>query len=382
MKIVHLCLSAFFIDNCSYQENMLPKYHVKMGHEVTVIASLFTYGRNGKISYLEKGSVYNDPNGFKVIRLNYRWPAKLNKVLRHYVGLKETLELESPDIIFVHNMTFGDSGIVVDYVKKHPCVQVYADCHADYVNSGKNFFSREILNRRIRGYQAKKFEPIIKKGYGVTPMRCRYLIDFMKFDSSLIEFLPMGVDDEAIPTNKDEVRKRIRIELSIPNDAFIIFTGGKIDKLKNTHVLLDALSELSNKNIYLLICGTLTPEMDYLRERIDNNPNIHYLGWCAADRVMDCMIASDLACFPGTHSTLWEQSVGVGIPAIFKEWNEMTHVNVNNNCLLVKGDDVVELKEAINSVVFTDKYEKLKILSLKASRSFLYSEIAKKAIGG
>ena len=47
MKIVHLCLSAFFIDNYSYQENMLPKYHVKMGHKVTVIASIFSFNNEG-----------------------------------------------------------------------------------------------------------------------------------------------------------------------------------------------------------------------------------------------------------------------------------------------------------------------------------------------
>ena len=27
MKIVHLCLGCFYIDNYSYQENMLPKFH-------------------------------------------------------------------------------------------------------------------------------------------------------------------------------------------------------------------------------------------------------------------------------------------------------------------------------------------------------------------
>lgn len=72
MKIVHLCLSAFFIDNYSYQENILPKYHVKMGHVVTVIASLFTYNKEGKGCMLEGYTEYDDRNGYHVVRLPYK----------------------------------------------------------------------------------------------------------------------------------------------------------------------------------------------------------------------------------------------------------------------------------------------------------------------
>lgn len=28
MKILHICLASFYIDNYSYQENLLPKFHM------------------------------------------------------------------------------------------------------------------------------------------------------------------------------------------------------------------------------------------------------------------------------------------------------------------------------------------------------------------
>ncbi len=108
--------------------------------------------------------------------------------------------------------------------------------------------------------------------------------------------------------------------------------------------------------------------------------NIHLLGWCNAQRVMNVMVASDFVCFPGTHSTLWEQSVGVGLPGIFKHWDEIDHVNVNGNCIFVKGDDVDEIVSAINKLLDKDTYLVYKSLSEKASAAFLYSEIAKKSI--
>ena len=95
MKIVHLCLSAFFIDNYSYQENILPKYHVKMGHVVTVIASLFTYNKEGKGCMLEGYTEYDDKNGYHVVRLPYKKPVKMNHILRHYVNFEKILERET-----------------------------------------------------------------------------------------------------------------------------------------------------------------------------------------------------------------------------------------------------------------------------------------------
>ena len=85
MKIVHLCLSSVFIDNYSYQENMLPKYHKLSGNEVTVIASLVTFDTFGKYTLLNEPSVKIDNAGFKVIRLEYLKPfTKLTKFLRVY----------------------------------------------------------------------------------------------------------------------------------------------------------------------------------------------------------------------------------------------------------------------------------------------------------
>ena len=380
MRILHLCLSAFFVDNYSYQENMLAKYHVKQGHEVTVIASLFTFDKNGKGKYFSEASSYQDKNGFKVVRLAYSPPIRINKIFRHYVGLKENLDKLQPDVIFVHNASFGDTPIIRRYLKKHKEVKLFADSHVDYINSAQNWLSKHILHPIIWRHYSKVIEPYMQKCYGVTPLRCRFLKEVYHVNPDIVEYLPLGVDDDLIPPNREEVRKQVRQEFKLNEDDFLIFTGGKIDRLKNTHVLIDALSQLNNPKLHLVICGVLTPQMEYLKESIENNANIHYLGWCDAERVMNCMVASDLACFPGTHSTLWEQSVGVGLPAIFKHWPEMEHVNVNGNCCFVERDRVDELASVIEKMIDPENYVKTKALAQESAKRFLYSEIAKKAI--
>jgi len=377
MKIVHLCTCNFFIDGYSYQENMLPKYHVKMGHDVTVIASLVSFNQEGKACLLPSPSERIDENGFKVIRLAYKKPTRINKFLRRFHDFYNTLCKENPDVIFCHGVSL-DTTEIVKYLKKHSQVKLYCDNHADYINSASNFLSKNILHKIVWRHYAQKLAPYMKKCYGVTPMRCHFLKDMYHIDPKIIEFLPMGVDDEAIPKNRDEIRNVIREELGIPNDAFLIMTGGKIDERKNTHYLIEAIKELNNSRLHIVICGVLSPEMEYLKEQFDKNT--HYLGWCNAERVMNCMVASDLVCFPGTHSTLWEQAVGVGIPAIFKRWNDMTHMNVNDNCVFIKGEDVDELQQVIYKMLSEEYYNNLKHRATIAAPSFLYSDIAMKAI--
>lgn len=379
MKIVHLCLSAFFIDNYSYQENILPKYHVKFGHSVTVIASLFSFNGKGEGYYMDGYTEYDDKNGFHVIRLPYKFPQKVNRTLRHYEGFSEVLEKEAPDLIFSHNVSYGDITVLIKYLKKHPEVKVYADNHADYINSAKNFASKKILHPIIWRYYAKKLEPYLEKCFGVTPMRCRFLTDMYHINPNKVDYLPMGVDDDSIPKDRQKVFERIRNELNIPLDDKVIITGGKIDRLKNTDILVSAFQSIGDSHMHLIVCGTFTEEMSSLEEAIKNIPQIHYMGWCDANRVIDCMLASDMACFPGTHSTLWEQSVGLGLPAIFKLWHEMEHVNINDNCIFVKGDDTKELELSIKKI-FT-KYNEFRAASSIAAQSFLYSNISRRAIG-
>lgn len=380
MRILHLCLGNFFIDNYSYQENMLTKYHVLQGHDVAVIASLFTFDENGKGKELPSPNRYKDKNGFEVIRLAYKRPKKWNRFFRHYNGLESAIEEFCPDVIFSHNVSYGDTKLVRDYLVRHPEVRLFADNHADYVNSAKNWLSYHVKHRIIWRFYAKKLEPYMVRCYGVTPMRCRFLKEMYHIAPNKIEFLPMGVDDNAIPENREEVRNMVRRELGIDKHDTVIFTGGKIDRLKNTHVLISALEKMKNDHVHLVICGTLTPSMEHLRESIDANNHIHYLGWCDASRVMNCMVASDLACFPGTHSTLWEQAVGVGLPSVFKKWNEMEHVNVNGNCVFINGDNVGELADSLTNMIIPTNFDILKKKAKEAARSFLYSEIARKAI--
>ena len=122
---------------------------------------------------------------------------------------------EKPDIIFVHNTSFGDAKYVKKYMKEHPGTFLFADSHADWINSARNFLSKNILHKIIWRHYTQMLLPYYQKVYGVLPIRCDFLYDVYSVPREKIELLPLGVDDDAIPSNKEEIKNDIRNKLRI-----------------------------------------------------------------------------------------------------------------------------------------------------------------------
>lgn len=384
MKIVHLCLSSFYIDNYSYQENMLPKYHVMQGHEVTVIASLVSFDSNGQPCLLKGESSTITKEGFKVIRVDYKRPFyKFNKFVRFYNNTYKLLEKEKPDLIFIHDFSFMDISKIIKYVSKHKNVKIFVDCHTDYINSAQTWVSKKIFHHIIWRYYAKILSPYVEKFYGVTPLRCDFLRDAYNIDPKKVELLVMGVDDELLK-NKDRIliRKKYSSTLGINDSDFIIVTGGKIDEKKNIHLVMQAVNNLNQKNVKLVIFGTVAPEMKTLFDSLIISNSIVYIGWLNSETIIDYLILADLIVFPGTHSVLWEQAVGIGTPCIFKYWEGMTHIDVGGNCEFLYKDTAIEMTSLLNLILNKkDKYKQMKDVAVKKGlENFSYSKISKRAI--
>jgi 1,2-diacylglycerol 3-alpha-glucosyltransferase len=385
MKIMHCCLAAFYIDNYGYQENILPKVHGIQGHNVRIVASTENYLEDKTLGYSKPGRYINE-NGIPVCRIPYvNWiPDVLVRKLRIYNGLKEELEQFKPDIIFLHDIQFLDILTIVKYVKKHPQTKIFADGHTDFINSARNWVSKNILHKIIYKWCAKVIEPYTEKFFGVTPLRAKFFEEVYGIDTSKIDVLVMGYDDsEPTKTPQAEVRKNIREQLNITEEEFLIVTGGKIDERKKIHNLIKAFSDLNLPNSKLLVFGTPTPDMENKIEKLCNHPNIINVGWSNQSEICNYLLASDVAFYPGTHSVIWEQTVGLGVPSVFKRWEGMTHVDVGGNCILMDEGDEDEIKSIISTLI-SDKVLLNKMSSVAKNKGkviFSYSEIAKKAIG-
>ncbi|WP_099354715.1 glycosyltransferase family 4 protein [Fredinandcohnia onubensis] len=383
MKILHLCLASFYVDNYSYQENMLPKYHKLLGLEVEIIASLVSFDENGKSCLLENSSQYVNEHGIPVTRLEYKKSLESRR-LRRYVGTFEAISSAKPDIIFIHGCQFLDILQVVKYVKKNPNVLIYVDNHADFSNSATNWLSKNILHKIIWKKCAKLIEPFTEKFYGVLPARVDFLKNVYSLPKEKVELLVMGADNEKIEEAKNpSIKSKIRNQYNILPTDFLIITGGKIDKAKKqTILLMQAIKKIDNPNVKLIVFGSIIEELKEEVFNLIDGEKIQYIGWLKGEDSYKYFASADLAVFPGRHSVYWEQVVGLGIPAIFKKWDGTSHVDIGGNCSFLFNDSVEEIKKNIDLLLNDkDKYLDMKsIAEKKGMQEFSYLDIAKRSI--
>lgn len=381
-KVVHLCLANFYTDGYSYQENMLPKFHQKLGYETAIIASLDTFNKAGQFVQYSGDLVYRNEYDILVRRLPYRSPEKLYRILRRYQGVREALEQAKPDMLFIHGCQFSDIDIVADYLKAHPDVKVYVDNHADFNNSATNYLSRNILHRRIWKRCAHVIEPYTSKFYGVVPARVDFLKEMYGLPAHKCDLLVMGADDDAVEQAlRPEVRAERRRAWGVSDDDIVIVTGGKIDHNKpQVLTLMRVVNSLSDSRVKLIVFGSVA---DDLKAEFDSSltDKVIHIGWRRSEDIYEDFAAADLVAFPGLHSVLWEQSVGMGVPGVFKRIEGFEHIDLGGNCLFFEKDDAQEYTTRILAALNT--LDEMKTVAVaKGMKTFSYREIAKRALEG
>lgn len=384
MRILHCCLACFYIDGYSYQENILPRYHKNLGHDIKIVASRLNYKNNKELELSDSGSYFNE-DGIEVTRLNYHklLPLFLAKKIRLYIGLEDYLGDFRPEIIFLHDINFMSLITIAKYCEEFTSTIVLADTHTDFVNSASNLFSRNLLHKGFYKSIIKRVDDKILLYYGTTPVRSKFLSEMYGIDNKKIRLLPFGADNLLIENfDRKSLQKSLRRKYNIPESSIIVVSGGKIDKRKNLHELIEAVCEFSLEDVVLILFGIPNDEMNEFISSKRGEANLILVGWLNSREIYEVLLAGDLAIFPGTHSVLWEQAVGAGVPCVFRSWEGMNHIDLGGNCLLLSNGDKKEIMNLIKSLIQDNTI--LMDLSLKARhlgpKHFSYSAIAEQTL--
>ena len=375
MKILHIAPNAPYNNYWGYQENLLPKYQRKLGHDVTLIVTN-TEHCDGKICEIAC-TRYDLNDGEHIIRsrINKTGIKSIDKS-RAYIPVYNELLIIQPDFVFFHGLISSTIFDVIKYKKQHKDCIIVQDNHLDY-NIGIRY------NGIVRSYFRWKNKLSIKyvdKVYGVTPWRKKYAEDYFGIPCNKTDVLLMGADDEKINfTDKEQIRRNIRNKYFVRENDFLIVTGGKIDKNKNIDLLMEAC--VGRPHTKLLVFGSVSDELKDKVSSLIENDNIIYIGWINADDVYNYFLAADLVMFPGQHSVLWEQACASKVPCVFKEWEGMDHVNNGGNSDFIAHVTVDSIANKINELEYTDKYFEMKTIAESNNTDiYLYSKIAEKSL--
>ena len=382
MKILHVCLAAFYVDNYSYQENILPRMHKQLGHEVKILASTETFLKGKKLGYIEPSEYLNE-DGIFVKRIAYKkcLPLKIAKKLRVYIDFQEFLEAFSPDIIFLHDVQFCSITQIIKYAKTHN-VRIIADGHTDFINSARTIGSKA-LHLCVYKPFIKKAEPFIEKFYGTLPARVDFFKEFYKVEPQKVSFLPMGADDNLVKkyTHLDATKVLDKYNFSKDSKDFIIVTGGKISANKFQMLeLMKTINTCKNHSVKLLVFGSVA---DDIKEEFYDlcSDKVVYAGWASVEESYQYFSIADLIVFPSTHSVYWEQAAGMGKPLMLKFWNGITHIDRGGNVIFLNEASQNEMKLKLEDIIENvNKYNEMKKCAQENMKYFSYLDIARRCI--
>ncbi|MEG1887034.1 MAG: glycosyltransferase, partial [Oscillospiraceae bacterium] len=184
-----------------------------------------------------------DDSGIKTHQLPFVRGSLLRN-LHNVPEIKKLLKSEKFDIVHCHTET---GGILTR-------LSMSADKSAKYVYTphGMSFYKGSSLKSRLIYYPIEKW--ICSKMSANLAMNSEESENLEKWDRKTAKFIHgIGLDLSEFRKEADGQKKRL--EFDIPPDAKLILSVGELNNNKNHSVVLKAISEIPDSNIYYMVCG-------------------------------------------------------------------------------------------------------------------------------
>jgi len=363
MRILHLMLSCFYIDNANYQENIIPRQNKKDGHEVKIIASTEIFINNNNLGYIEPRSYFNE-DGIQVTRLPYKHILYhgISKKVRAYSNLYGIIADFDPEIILFHGAAAFALFTVAKYKRNNPNVRLYVDSHEDYHNSATNLLSRHILHQIFYKRIIRHCLPYIDKILFITYETYIFLKKTYCIPDDSLQFFPLGgiIPDSRI---REITREKIRSALNINEEQILLIHSGKLDIKKKTADIVRAFKQVTNENLRLIIIGSMDEGVSATTIPIINSDSrIHYLGWLDSDLLQDYLCAGDLYVQLGGQSVTMQNALCCGCAAAIFPYESHKYL-LHDSVFYV--ENISDLVKVIN-IISSDRA----ILERKRNESF------------
>jgi|SRR3989344_1687342 len=339
MRVIHFCLSCFYIDNYTYQENMLVRQHVDMGHDVLVVASTEIYNSDRQLDYANPGE-YVGGDGAKVIRLPYQrgGPFVLKRKIRAYPGVFKLLSDFAPDVIVFHGPCSWELLTVARYVNNNKSVKLYVDSHEDQYNSARSWLSRLLLYGffyvPIINLAKKHVDKFLYLSY-----ECKFFCQkIYGLKESELEFFPLGgvVFDDDQYFNRRLLK---RSELNIDDSCLVFFQSGKFDAKKKLLQSIVAFKNIPSPSARLVIAGGFDAEIEsQAMQLICSDERISYIGWINPEQLQDMLCAADVYVQPGSQSATLQMSISARCAVIVDDVPSHRYI-IKDNGIFVKDDE-------------------------------------------
>lgn len=191
----------------------------------------------------------------------------------------------------------------------------------------------------------------------------------------------VGVDKERFKTDKS-IAEMKRKELGIPENAFHIVTAAELNKNKNQKVVIEAISQLENRDIHYSICGKGPGEKELkcliAEKQLENQ--VHLLGY--RTDMEEMLQTADCFAFPSHREGLGVAAIEAllcEVPIIVSD-NRGTreYARDGSNSIVCEANSIHDFREAID-LLYTDRKKRNLMIShcRKSAEKFTVEEVEK-----
>jgi glycosyltransferase involved in cell wall biosynthesis len=173
-------------------------------------------------------------------------------------------------------------------------------------------------DRRRRVWLRRAAAKLVDAYVTVTPMLAKTALEQGDCDSSRLHVVPNGIDVVRFVPSASR-RRKIRDELGIPDDAWVVGTVGRLAPEKDHALLVDAMAPLLAAGRRLVIVGD-GAECEALRARIERLPGREYVHMLGERKDVESILAA-LDAFALTSRTeglplVLLEAMAAGVPVV------------------------------------------------------------------
>jgi len=361
LRIAHVV--SYFQPEFGYEEYFSAREQAALGHEVHVITSdrIFPF-KNVEKMLSDIGSEFKDRNrtvgvqdmeGFTVHRLRTKMEPLYDHLI--YGNIDEKLKEIKPDVVHAHNTwTYGAyrSSKMKDVVGYRLIADEYGySTTYDQTHNLRNF----LLDKEYRIFRAPIARRTLKKADEVVAI-CEETVDFLKdfYKYDKAHMIPLGIDHRKF-SFREEAREKVRKELGVGQDQFLLITAGRLDSAKKLEHFIEGISSMDRDDIHFIVVGR--GDDNYLSKLNKMaSDNIRFLGFKRSDELSDLYCAADLGLW-GKASITIREAIGCELPLVlFKEPNMKDLLKWENGIYV--DQDPKAVQQAVRELLSDEKRRK------------------------
>ena len=265
--------------------------------------------------------------------------------------IRRLVEKERYDIVHCHTpIAAACTRIACRKLRKKQGVKVFYTAHGFHFYKGAPLLNWLVYYpvEKLCAYFTDKLITINREDYNRAKRR---------FHAGEVLYVPgVGVDLSKFD-NVQVDRAAKRREIGVPEDAFLLFSVGELNKNKNHQIIIRALAKLNRPDVHYAIAGRGDQHDELLRlaEELGVSKQVHLLGFRTDIPELNC--TADVFCFPSFReglSVAVMEAMACGVPIVCSSIRGNTDLVDENEDVLFEPHCTEECAQTIMRVLGGD----------------------------